>query len=148
MKPIKFKVWDKEKKRMIWPNGQGLKKSGVVSTEENVLISADGTLFFEWDHSLDSGSELEAVEDYEKDRYVVLFFTGVLDQDNEEIYCGDIREYHDVQKGIGVVKFHEGRYLLFPITNSEGDMNPWVLGNIWTKKIGTIYENPELLKVD
>lgn len=122
MEKIKFKGWDKLNKKWIdiWK----------IAFQENQAM---------------------AVEDLEGEMYglhqiELVPYTGVNDQDKNEIYCGDIREYHDVEKGMGIVKFHEGRYLLFPITNSKGDMNPWALGNVWTKKVGTIYENPELLK--
>lgn len=89
---------------------------------------------------------------FDSPKMELMEFTGIINQDNERLYEHDIVKFVDVEKGIGIIEFHEGSFILIPIIPKNGDVPkitkmPWHLGNLYTKLIGNKFENPELLEV-
>ena len=120
MREIKFRVWDKESKYFC------------VNPEDynmDYFMYMDGDLY--WD-----GNPVE------KDRYEIMQFTGLKDNNGKEIYEGDIihcymGKYCEVTNKIF---FFEGSFCLYNlgIFSKENADNSEIIGNI--------YENPELIK--
>lgn len=81
--------------------------------------------------------------DYFMDGYVILQYTGLKDEDGEEIYEGDILTAHYSGSSVGAYKNK--------VVWNEGEC-AWNFANapLWTwekiKVIGNIYENPELIE--
>ena len=118
----KFRLWDKENKKMIYPN---LKNNEfIVDMQGRVYKYKDGKY-----------------KNVSKD-FVIMDFTGLHDKDLNEIYEGDILK--DEKTGmVGVVEYRHRSYVA--LCNYETyipyDIFLGGLGNI--KKVGNIYENEE-----
>ena len=124
MTEIKFRAWDKKRKRMFAVTT--LNASGAVS----VFIDDDGLYLL----------PAEQVE--------LMQYTGIKDKNGKEIYEGDIVEntYEYVGKVRYEVKWDCGRFIMT-------SKNPYNLVQIGmgiypnsSKVIGNIHENPELLE--
>jgi uncharacterized phage protein (TIGR01671 family) len=127
MEIIRFRVWDPEKKKMIY---------NIQS-----LIFAHHGLVVEYNTDLNAGIKIYGG--------IVTQFTGLLDKNGKEIYNGDIilHDYLRDEKTRSVVEWHfNGWY-----ANSLEDPSKQVtgFGNLFNCKnieiLGNIYENPELL---
>jgi len=132
MREIKFRVWDKDNKRMIEsyePEEQGKR-------EYYPFCFCIG--FSHWN----------------KNQLELMQYTGLKDKNGKEIYEGDIAILGDGGKVYrkGEVKFGEG--LQGEPADWEGPFWGWVIGDteplidaFWQLEIiGNIYQNPELLK--
>lgn len=126
---IKFRAWDKEKKKMI---------------VEPPLRNSYGKWIVEY-------------EDVIKENIELMQFTGLLDKNGKEIYEGDVlsptREHKFKQPPIGLkcVVVWDEHYLTFSnLKDNVGDGEYLLCES--TKKhwevIGNIYENPELLNTN
>ena len=128
MKELKFRVWDEVRKMWhIFTLGDLIR--GVIGTYEIDSINAD----------------------FKK----VYKFTGKKDKNDVEIYKGDI------VKAVATEKFSDESFVSDIICNEEGDIGRWEvrsskdarhgLGISWggwesLEVIGTVFENPELIK--
>jgi len=131
MREIKFRAWDKEDKTMI-------------IDEQNFIplkITNKGVL------RLNPKYKDDLWEIIDKDRFVILEYTGIKDINGVEIYEGDIlkcwvvgRKYQNY-----IVKWSasEGTYKAY-----DNDDVYYIDCVSWSKQevIGNIYENPELLE--
>jgi len=119
---IKFRVWDKDDKKMI--------NIGRIDI-------ADGTCRY----YLFEGKFYDYWNDVE-----IMQYTGLKDKNGKEIYEGDILQFTDnyntdIPPHIGVVKFNNAS---FYITDGAYSCYRWIDINV--EIIGNIYENPELIK--
>lgn len=123
MRAIKFRAWDKEKKKMI----------------DDVLICSSGV----WD------SEFMWVDE---EKYKPMQYTGLKDRNGKEIYEGDIcKSFIDGHYIIAPMIWNENKaqFGLEAIVDFESEDHVEV--NVHSDEdapevIGNIYENPELLK--
>lgn len=116
MKEIKFRAWD-----------------GLTKKITNYQICDDMVLFFD----KHKGCWLKN----QKDRFVLIQYTGLKDKNGKEIYEGDIVVWidSDGNKRQNKVFFERGA---FRICNSYFEISEY--GEL--EVIGNIYENPELLE--
>ena len=124
MREIKFRVWDKERKQMMFPEAM---KIFSIFTQD-------------WKH------QDMILEQY--DSIVWLQFTGLQDKNSKEIYEGDILINTSGRK-CSVVWFAPAgcwdANALNDAGNPRGSDPP-----SWTREtevIGNIYENPELVEI-
>lgn len=137
---IKFRVWDKIKKRFIEFDTDYKNRKGYNLGE--YALSANGKLkFFE---ACEGGMEVEECRDVD-----VLFFTGLKDKNGKKIFEGDIiiESHEEVNSNDGTsweekhtfsVEYVECRFNIYGFVHrpaSEPEL----------EIIGNIYENPELL---
>jgi uncharacterized phage protein (TIGR01671 family) len=127
---LKFRVWDKLAKRMIYPHNDN---------QQHFIIDLNGRF-----HNLQNGSG--------GDDYVIQQYTGLNDNNDDPIYEGDIlKNPYDVSnKIIGQVLYESdhGGYIFqwkrrgqdYKITNLNCDVA------FESVIIGNIFEGPQLLK--
>ena len=135
MRELKFRAWDKRYKRMSQPFGIGGDISCLVYfPEENGKLD----------------SILIEVVACEKERFVIMQYTGLKDLEGREIYEGDIIGENKEVFGIVVwdkanarfaVKFDN--YVDASRMSIYDWMEHWKYRN-W-RVIGNIYQNPEIL---
>jgi len=136
MREIKFRAWDKKKKRMM------------------PVIEID----WEYKEVIETMTDWARLEDTE-----LMEFTGCKDKNGKEIYEGDILRYRYISTDFkGAVEFHdkilkigwesdETRFVGFILRSIDKDGSDWftAMPNIEDIEIiGNIYENPKLLKGD
>lgn len=122
MRKIKFRAWDKKRKKMF--DVYQIMFCGVNTSIK--LCNPDGGISRWFD-----------VED----RFILIQYTGLKDKKHVEIYEGDILEHQ--YKGKGEVIYEAPGFRVI-----GDDMDIW-LGHCDKKKrkiIGNIYENPELME--
>ena len=128
MRPIKFRAWNKEIKRMVYDIQKEYDTiAGLVyegTDEEPGESCFNGYLIDE--------------------KYEVMQFTGLLDKNGKEIYAGDILEGGEPIDGEprrGVIEW--------ATTNYTAHYNFGILpSHIYCKIIGNIYENSNLSEVE
>ncbi len=129
---INFRIWDKEYKEMLY--------------DPVHMLSTEGRAYCNY--------ETGKIKAWPKDTYVIMQFTGLLDKNSKEIYEGDILEITLLSgfKYLGEVKWDQLR-VTYCLEYSWGNRQTlsFFADNIlpktseYTKIIGNIYENPELL---
>ena len=162
---IKFRAWDKDKKKMIYPDGKrwGFKlSSSFLGTGMNriLILSPDGDLIKYEKGDNDIRPETEVVNE----EYELMQFTNLLDKNGKEIYEGDVMSspVQVVERGTNnytatfmppnVVGYEGHEFTLYLGGNKDVhiSMSPdEETGKRITEEteiIGNIYENPELLK--
>ncbi|MGX2946352.1 YopX family protein [Enterococcus alishanensis] len=139
MREIKFRAWDKEKKKFIRLSALHLEESGlevglVYDLSEHYLSTA---------FSVGGGRSLNLNDG------ILMQYTGLKDKNDQEVYEGDIvRCTRGCPHEIIWIEEYGGMFF--------GGMPTWYLsglteGYAWTGEeeiIGNIYENPELLEVE
>jgi len=143
MREIKFRAWDKNRKKMFYSAPEvDPKNCGnlIYCDMENLCIGLDGTLYLV-DECGNYG--YPASEEYEVNQ-----FTGLHDKNGKEIYEGDIAKmkYSNTEDIISDIKFIDGGFYLFNYYN--GDRFALGFNITQIEVIGNIYENPELLKME
>ena len=150
MKEIKFRLWDKssEKMRQVVE----IVFNAGFETEPN-----DNNIKFVWAKGREeiNGDDIQIkIED--KNRYILMQYTGLHDKNGKEIYEGDVVKLdNDVAsvfniKSTGKVEYNNGLFLvrngdeigilssLFVLADTKYCLRGEVIGNI--------YDTPELLK--
>ncbi len=142
MREIKFRAWDKQKKRML-----------VV-----YRISFDGPIEGAQVHCYldDRGLEGSTEYSYDGDGLILEQFTGLADVNCKEIYEGDVVRYtawHDGKpsgaiQGEVVYDGDLGMALFNILLDRDGEIDRAVLPAIGVEIMGNVHENPELLEVE
>jgi uncharacterized phage protein (TIGR01671 family) len=132
LRPIKFRAWDEEKKRMVY---------GVESAYDTISKIFDGTgKELDW-YDDTSFCHLSSFGCFIDHNVPLMQFTGLTDKNGREIYEGDIVRDTHFSDAFDIVEwdsscfepfFREDTLWFCDITTVE------VVGNRW--------ENPELLK--
>ncbi len=135
MREIRFRVWDKENKRMLYTpdfivapllSTDGEYKM-VAMQSEKVLGLGDTNAYL----PIPAQSEL-------------IQYTEVKDKNGREIYEGDI--FTRAGKFFYTVVFYKGGFKLKLVRGGFEDMIPLSRVAKYGEVIGNIYENPELLE--
>lgn len=144
MREIKFRVWDKENEYMI------NSKQGVYTALRNVM-----NITRQDDEYYNNGDLLKP----NKEKYILMQYTGLKDKNGTEIYEGDIVKIHKhsydfgfKQEEIGQIKFIDGAFGFY----KEKSKNEYYFNTLADEiayheieeyeVIGNIYDNPELLE--
>ncbi len=121
MRDIRFRVWDKVTKKMLFP---------VWITRRGIEFGENG-----W------SSNIFALD------YELTQFTGLLDRNSKEIFEGDIVKEIGYPNPAKCLWFDEGAGFVFQGIKNPDDV--WCPNSEATSRgfevIGNIYENPELL---
>lgn len=146
-RPIKFRVWDKEKKQMRRVDELHFAYEAITQNGLGVIEVV----------CRDLGYEEEEITEFE-----LMQFIGLKDKSGNPIYEGDILKFHKNPTGkskkpyrqLMVVEFSEEKSMFVFHVVGEGqitNLTPWVALKAWEHDghrceiIGNIYENPELL---
>lgn len=119
-----FRVWDKNNKKMVYPNG-----NGYFNLKNDTVIDGNGELF-------DLVCQ-ETVEDC-----ILMQSTGLVDKKGKEVFDGDVIKYEDIIASVVYFK-DKARFVLEDNYNSIEDCDNEYMKTY--KVIGNIYENEELL---
>lgn len=158
MNEIKFRVWDKKRKKIWYPEdmcrGEMVdpKNCGnlVYCDIDQIAVGADGTLYI-----LDQCGNWEYPENL-NESYELMFYTGYKDKNGEEIYEDDIVKWiPGFKEGatlFGEVGYEGDGFFVADITNcSDIDFYDIYDGTKYfewdeLEVVGNIYENSELSK--
>ena len=125
MREIKFRAWDKEQKEWV-----------KYSITDNIPIFCHNTSRWRTDR--------------EGKRFILCQYTGLKDENEGEIYEGDIIKAVSFAKPIGIVKYSdENQAFIFNDLDKKYRGYSTALMNQFDdgfEILGNIYENPELLK--
>lgn len=129
MRKYRFRVWDK--KRNEWVSAQRI---GVRGDTGELIFLFINTV--EWEYP------------DEPERYVKTMYTDYLDENKSEVCEGDVIEViiDRILSYYGVVEYENGQF--FINCRARGD-ETWYTPSLTThiiKRIGNIFENPELKK--
>lgn len=144
MRDIKFRLWDKEEKKVIYLD-RG------YPYHHTFFVKEGGNIEY---YNLQNGSG--GIE------YDIMQYTGLKDKNGKEIYEGDIVLYkHASYKDISRILYHEevASFVMEAIKEDDntsmarfkkGTIREFVAGRVngydYVKVIGNIFENPELLE--
>lgn len=132
MRTIKFRGWHTVQKKMFSAEEMATDQLTLLPTGSFINVSSTHYSF----------SEI-----YPADKFIPLQFTGLLDKNGKEIYEGDVLNYGDYTDGSGpcnhIVTWKDGGFITNEISTNEDFTFVDPCGEV----IGTIYENPELLRL-
>ena len=125
MREIKFRAWDKEQKEWV-----------KYSITDNIPIFCHNTSRWRTDK--------------EGERFILCQYIGLKDENDREIYEGDIIKAVSFAKPIGIVKYSdENQAFIFNDLDKKYRGYSTALMNQFDdgfEILGNIYENPELLE--
>lgn len=137
MRDIKFRVWDKDNKKMILDEnilkicflGKGHTPNMIVYSDKNI-------------------NRYEEIDKRHCHNFDLMMYTGVNDCKNKEIYEGDIFAHnnqkfeviYDGTRFIGVDGDRSGKGYCYYVDSCYKD------GSSSIEVIGNVYENPRLMK--
>lgn len=126
MREIKFRAWDKTRRRF---------RFGDL---DNLKLGLSGGMFWEF-----GNQPLEIVQKKEQANYVLMQFTGLKDKNGKEIYEGDIIQKVNEPKTKREIFFESGGFCTRDVCIHVICMGEQTLSE--DVVIGNLYENPELL---
>lgn len=134
MREIKFRIWHKESKTMIYLDGIW------VCGEYSSLC---------FDSTEDKYDGIGRLPDYPKDKienYKLMQYTGLKDENGKEIYEGDILSPNDEEdNSMGVVKYDNTKGSYYIDFENGSCVSNFDYAK-FLEVVGNIYENPELLE--
>jgi uncharacterized phage protein (TIGR01671 family) len=123
MKDVKFRAWDKERKYFIANSG--------------VFINGIGSIYVQDMHY----GTINKIDD---DSIDIMLYTGMQDSNGKYIYEGDIVKRSDSKTNF-IIVFNKGCFCTQDSENLHHNLGLLDSINSFSKVIGNIYENPELL---
>jgi len=153
MKEIKFRLWDKEKKKMVYPSYQSRALKNQARHECLHLYPDSSCCLFDTDKE----DMIFLIQPDETDR--IMQFTGLKDKKGKEIFEGDIVRFYPYElskqrhkRGLlinGRIVFNnQAQFCIRYIDMFNPDGETDYLFSKECEVIGNIYENPDLLIFD
>jgi len=130
MREIKFRCWDKEKKKMRY-----------FTSDSQILTDGPTTGLVFWTDGYYPEWDTFSSERCLVDQLILMQYTGLKDKNGKEIYEGDVIEYSTGKRV--EIKWSQGE------CGRTGGWTGWNENNDFESErfvIGNIYENPELIK--
>lgn len=129
MREIEFRVWDKDLEE-YFPicEDLGFGLIGITTKGNNILFMEDG----------------EIVTDDTKD-YIIEQYTGIKDQNDKEIYAGDIVSVYDGRYIGSINQYPSGEWKIIWVA-PKGTVDSLYAHRDLCEVVGDIHNNPELLK--
>jgi uncharacterized phage protein (TIGR01671 family) len=137
MREIKFRAWDKKKKKWDEPVFEA-----YAGNLHELLITFSGEL-------IKRTMEGTVHESVLPNRYILMQYTGLEDKNGKEIYEGDIVRYDEKAEGYTPKYTGKGYEVIWEEKKARFTLRcQEIWGMIYKgyEVIGNIYENPELLK--
>jgi len=135
MKEIKFRVWDKKRKRML-TNGICV---GFGINGQYVLDADDRN----WEGDITWIYEKNITNNLSPDDFVIMQYTGLKDRDGCEIYEGDLVELITLE-GVYEIVYNE-YYARFVCRNIKDDGGGSLFEGVVKRVIGNIYETKDAI---
>lgn len=133
--PLRFRVWDTHMERFI-PNTFVYEEGSRIE----LTIKELSEMITKYDDSYDAG------------HFIISQDTGLKDEEGKSIYIGDILGYgfQNEELLVGVVEYSSAGIMTFhyyyPLWSTYKDKSLCDT-SMFSRKIGNIWENPELLEV-
>lgn len=152
MREIKFRVWNEDKKKMIYPN-----YDNVGDVHQGIQLMPDSSGHIK-DFNIDEPVK-DIIVSFDKNTGNLMQFTGLKDKDGKEIYEGDIVRFPKYAYPDNDMSIGAGVYVIKDFIWGMKEL----LKDVWhidepifelrdkcfyeiCEVIGNIYENPELIK--
>lgn len=144
MREIKFRVWDNDKKQMLYQEDNTTRNSSVMECQ--IAFDELGHCVFVRYYGEDSCFEIKNTE--------LMQYTGLKDKNGVEIFEGDIIKLSylsplDNKEKVSLYRVEEmqnGYYAIKEVTDKQRGDSGLFLHFQRCEVVGNIYENPELLE--
>lgn len=132
MRELKFRVWDNKENKYLDP------KEIAIDNLGNVFIFED---YQEEDYEVWNARVL----DNTNARFIIEQYTGIKDQNDKEIYAGDIVSVYDGRYIGSINQYPSGEWKIIWVA-PKGTVDSLYAHRTVCEVIGNIHENPELLE--
>ena len=138
-RPVKFRVWDSFKKRLIPDDEYCIYRGSPVQTYVHV---GDGY------YQIELATTDNGTGHFVEDNWIIQQYTGLKDVTGKDIYEGDIlkcKQTTDWLEPFNNISYYKHVVKFQILPSGESDISGFIRIPIDREIIGNIYENPELL---
>jgi uncharacterized phage protein (TIGR01671 family) len=147
MRTIKFRAWDKVKKKMYSPNGYYHYENNERAKDfydECIHLWLDGSISYTRYEGHCSNCKEDV--DQGKENIILMQFTGLLDKNRKEIYEGDIVASSEGNFEVFWYEAHNGFWVRDLYNHLVSECYCKIGIPLLVEVVGNIYENPKECK--